>query len=102
MQFPIFFMDDFVLKNHKFISERIDDLLIPETLADGSPGLKVFDFHPIHIFLNTRSQEHYSDCKKYYHEPRELEKRRHKGRGIGTLFEELLSLISSKKASQRL
>ena len=28
-------------------------------------GLKIFDFHPIHIFLNTESKERYNECKKY-------------------------------------
>lgn len=30
------------------------------------PGLKIFDFHPIHVFLNTEKMERYQEAKPYY------------------------------------
>jgi hypothetical protein len=44
-------------------------------------GLKVFNFHPIHIFENTHSQAHYREIKQHYQNPAELEKHRAK-RGL--------------------
>lgn len=52
-------------------------------------GLKVFNFHPIHVFANTRSPSHYQDIKKHYHNPRELEKLR-ASVGSKNFFENLL------------
>jgi hypothetical protein len=60
-------------------------------------GLKVYIFHPIHIFANTISDNHYLGFKQYVHEPAALRKYRHKGRGIGTLFEDLLQYLSRNK-----
>jgi len=60
-------------------------------------GLKVYAFHPIHIFANTISDNHYLSFKQYLHEPDTLQKYRHKGRGIGTLFEDLLQYLSRNR-----
>ena len=35
----------------------------------------LFNFHPIHIYLNTDSELTYLNTKKYYHDPIELKKR---------------------------
>ena len=35
-------------------------------------GLNIFDFHPIHVFLNTENSERYENAKKYYHQPEKL------------------------------
>ena len=35
-------------------------------------GLTVFDFHPIHIFLNTENKFRYNEAKKYYDDPKKL------------------------------
>lgn len=32
----------------------------------------VFDFHPIHIFLNTENKFRYNEAKKYYNDPKRL------------------------------
>lgn len=37
-----------------------------------SDELIVFDFHPIHIFLNTENKYRYNEAKKYYQEPKKL------------------------------
>lgn len=34
-----------------------------------SHGLNVFDFHPIHVYLNTDCQNTYDKAKKYYQDP---------------------------------
>lgn len=35
-------------------------------------GLKVFDFHPIHVFLNTDSLDRYERTRALHHNPKEL------------------------------
>ena len=35
-------------------------------------GLKVFDFHPIHVFLNTESLDRYERTRDLHHNPKEL------------------------------
>lgn len=38
----------------------------------------VFDFHPIHIYLNTENKYRYNEAKKYYNDPQKLFKYRNK------------------------
>lgn len=35
-------------------------------------GLKVFDFHPIHVFLNTERMERYEESRPYHRSPEKL------------------------------
>lgn len=60
-------------------------------------GLKIYNFHPIHVFMNTDSREHYSGYKSFYHQPDMLEKYRNSSKGIGTLFKELLQYLGENK-----
>jgi hypothetical protein len=60
-------------------------------LADG-PGLKVFDFHPIHVFLNTESMDRYERTRPLHRKPKELIKHRYEGYGTRSRLIELLEL----------
>ena len=97
LQFPIYFMDDFLLKNKKYFPTKYKNVFNSTNYVNGKVGLKVFDFHPIHIFINSASEEHYQQCKEHYHNPKALEKLRFKGQGIGTLFEDILKLLANNK-----
>ena len=55
-------------------------------------GLKVFDFHPIHIFLNTESLERYERTRPIHHNPKELIKHRYSGYGARNQLIELLEM----------
>lgn len=57
------------------------------------PGLKVFDFHPIHVFLNTENIVRYEQTRTIHHKPQELIKYRHTGDGIRSM---LLVLLHGK------
>lgn len=57
-------------------------------------GLKVFDFHPIHIFLNTESLERYERARPYFQNPKELIKHRYEGYGTRNRLIELLELAN--------
>lgn len=41
-------------------------------------GLAVFDFHPIHIFLNTENKYRYNEAKKHYNDSQKLLELRNK------------------------
>lgn len=55
-------------------------------------GLKVFDFHPIHVFLNTEDLSRYYRTKHWHNHPEALLAHRHDGRGARTELCELLLL----------
>lgn len=53
-------------------------------------GLKVFDFHPIHVFLNTELLDRYERTRPLHRRPDDLIRQRHEGDGTRTLLLELL------------
>ena len=58
-------------------------------------GLNVFNFHPIHIFLNTRNPLHYETAKLDFNKPG-LSKHINDGVGVRTLFVSLCKEISNR------
>jgi len=59
-------------------------------------GLKVLNFHPIHVFLNTCSQNHYLNSKKVFNLP-EIEHKIYYGQGIRSLFINVCEYIKREK-----
>ena len=57
--------------------------------------MKVFDFHPIHVFLNTESLNRYERARPFFQNPKELIKHRYEGYGTRNRFIELLELAKS-------
>jgi len=56
-------------------------------------GLKVFDFHPIHVFLNTERMERYEESRPYHRSPEKLLAYRNKETsGARTALKALLEL----------
>jgi len=63
-----------------------------------SDELIVFDFHPIHIYINTENKYRYSEAKKYYNDPEKLlEYRNNEVPGTRDLFISLLKHCKSNK-----
>jgi hypothetical protein len=60
------------------------------------PGLKILDFHPNLIFINARSNAQYLDSKRFYQDPQRLAAARAPGRGVRTLFLELLDHLAAQ------
>lgn len=58
-----------------------------------SPGLKVFDFHPNLVFLNSPDEAHYGRTKGFYHDPERLLAARHPGKGVRTLLFDILDRV---------
>lgn len=62
-----------------------------DTLELDQADLHVFNFHPIHIFINTGVSNHYDKAKKYYQSPKDLiEYRNTKTLGARDLLKALL------------
>ena len=95
-EIPIYFMDTIQL-----MMEPEQTLFDPRDLGLESPGLKVFDFHPIHIYLNTDCMARYTKAKPFYHQPRDLELLRNRDRpGVRNLFIGLLdALVTQQNAT---
>jgi len=88
LQIPIFFIDDI----HIVMSKNNPSFKLEQfNLKD--KGLKVFAFHPVHIFLNTSDLKTYREAKRYYHEPEKLKGFYNKGDGTYSLFIRLLDYI---------
>lgn len=57
------------------------------------PGLRVFDFHPIHVFLNTENLERYQATRALHRVPEELIRHRYDGYGTRDRLKQLLSTL---------
>jgi peptidoglycan/xylan/chitin deacetylase (PgdA/CDA1 family) len=83
---PHFWEDDL------FFTEDAEGVKIA---AQSNKKLKVYVFHPVHIYLNTDSAAHYLRCKKHYHAPDYLwALRSNCFDGSERKFEKVLSLAS--------
>ena len=63
-------------------------------------GIKVFDFHPVHIFLNTENMHRYEQAREWHRFPKKLLAHRYNGEGSRTRFLEILQLSSSARSPQ--
>ena len=75
------------------LRERATDL-VPDGLILDRPGLKVLAFHPNLIFLNAMTVGDYEGSREHYHDPDWLRSHRRDGRGVRTLFLELLDRLA--------
>lgn len=60
-------------------------------------GLRVFDFHPIHLALNTPNLKYYERYKHLIRRPKRSQTVQFAGEGINTLFENLVRYIVKNK-----
>jgi hypothetical protein len=82
-EYPIYFMDMF----HMEMAMNNG----PEAPAKGElalSGLKVLDFHPVHLLLNTPTFEFYFQHKHFYHDTEGLLRHAYPGFGVRSLFEQ--------------
>ena len=93
VQLPMFFEDDLHMDlaaryGHKRFSLEALDLM--------RGGLKIFDFHPVHLFLNTDDLSRYTSSKEHYHDPERLAAFRNTDSpGVRTFFGELLEWFTA-------
>jgi len=88
-EYPIYFMDDAYCAMYN----REDKFRLPSLKLD-LPGLKVFAFHPIHIFLNLDSLQGYEKAKGYRDNLPELKKLVNVNPGVRNLFKDLIKYMS--------
>jgi len=87
LEIPMSFEDDLYFSN-------ISKTFKINELGLNRKNLFVFNFHPIHIFLNTNSIQHYQKSKIFLHNSEKLNSCRSDKRGTRDLLVELLEYIS--------
>ena len=88
IEYPVYFMDDAYLLMYTGADKFKVSSLQLETA-----GMKILAFHPIHIFLNTGTIEHYEKAKSSLHDFSKLKQLVNSGPGIRTLFMEVLDYL---------
>ena len=82
---PYFFADELACSPNK----QVDFKTLTKICSLKS--LKIFDFHPIHVFLNTESLERYESTREFHFNPKELIKHRFKGYGTRNRLQDLIN-----------
>jgi len=99
-QIPIYYMDTFDISRQRFWPDDdvqpFDTALIGRALAP--EGLYVFDFHPVHIMLNTPTPEFYLAARDRYRNGVAIQRLRYGGTGIGTFFAQLIAKMEAAGA----
>jgi hypothetical protein len=91
IRIPVFFEDDVLLRDDPIALKSID--LLRKIVT---PGLKVFDFHPVHLGINSRSLEHYNSSRPHLQDENFFKESRN-SRGVRTLFIEVIDFIRCHK-----
>ena len=91
---PIFWEDDLEM-------DRPAPLWDADDLLALGPGLKVFDFHPWHVFLNSSDMAPYQTMKKLFPRLHQADQavasdHRRSGPGAGSLFHDLTARLSGR------
>nr|WP_126465090.1 hypothetical protein [Candidatus Terasakiella magnetica] len=97
-QVPIYYMDnmDFSYgEMHNQLDYQAFNISILEKSVSND-SLYVFDFHPIHLMLNTPNSTYYSDNKDLFQKNINIEELVYRGRGVRTFYLELLDLMNGK------
>ena len=100
---PLLYSKNFVRIPHFFQDDAHFLRNMPmemNSLSYNTAGLKVFDFHPIHIFLNTKDINQYNIAKQHYSNPKKLKDYvNNNSKGILDLYEEVLGFFEKKNTS---
>ena len=96
-ELPIYYMDNLDLSMATFWSTLEHQTFGRDALekAAQTEGLYVFDFHPLHILLNTPNLEYYLERSPLLKAGASPFDHRYKGQGVGTYFEELIQLMQA-------
>lgn len=98
---PFYFWDNNLIRIPYFWEDDVNLLFFEQKYTISqllkNQGLKVFDFHPIHIYLNTYSIDHYNEAKSVYHDFSRLSKLVNtKKKGVRDYFIKLLNSVNNK------
>lgn len=91
VEIPMYWSDDVCVRIHD------NDNFTPKILSDAilnNESVFVFNFHPIHVYLNTVTDDHYQKAKRFYHDPVQLSNHINEVEyGVRHMFEQLLSMV---------
>jgi hypothetical protein len=88
VRLPIYWEDDV----HCLYYDNRFDL---DTMKLDQPGMKILNFHPVHLFLNTRDEADYQAAKPDLQDPVAARAHRQDGPGIRTLFLDVVRRLRS-------
>jgi hypothetical protein len=91
VRLPIYWEDD-------VHCEYFDGAFGLEVLRLGQPGLKVFNFHPVHLYLNTAQPEDYQAAKTDLADPVAARRHQRPGLGVRTLFLQLVRHLGGRSS----
>ena len=94
-RFPYYFGDHYHLTSGNSTFELFD---LPGVT---SPGLKIFTFHPIHLYLNTGNIAQYENAKKDAGDEHRLNAYRNQRKGVFTLFMDIIRYIIENKVQTK-
>ncbi|MCQ9205004.1 MAG: hypothetical protein NG737_01655 [Omnitrophica bacterium] len=96
LELPLYWMDNFYMEMEQAPGFEIGELTL------NIKGLKVFCFHPIHIFLNTERLDRYDEAKNYHNDVKKLlEMRNVNRRGVKDIFLELVRYIKENNIESK-
>src|SRR5262245_35611337 len=88
---PIYYTDTMDFSAERF-GDRLNAAAFDKAIIRGAlatPGLYVFDFHPVHIMLNTPDAEYYLARRDRFRAGERIEDLRYSGYGTASFFTEL-------------
>lgn len=85
---PIFFADDGLLRVQEDNNLLYTGIL--DKIEQASPDIRVFDFHPIHCFLNSESLRRYEVSRDFSHDFSKLRENVNRGDGILNLLKKII------------
>ncbi len=102
---PIYYMDNMDFSTGRFWPESDHEPFSEEVIekALNQPGLYIFDFHPIHLMLNTPDFEFYAAARDRFKAGEAIENLRFEGTGTLTFFQKLTTAMQqAERRSQTL
>lgn len=90
IRLPIYWEDDV----HAMCFERNEDTV--ERIVE-IPGMKIFNFHPIHFYLNTSNLIDYHAAKSFLHDEKRLLETRRGGKGTRSFLETLVRVVPPER-----
>lgn len=90
-QLPIYYMDTLDISAERFGYGDRRTPFNPELIRQAleGPGLHVFDFHPIHIMLNSPDADYYLSKRERFRAGDPVEELKYDGSGVGSFFHKL-------------
>jgi hypothetical protein len=94
---PIYYMDTLDISRSRFWKNRPHTPFAPELIetALDDDGVYVFDFHPVHIMLNSVSADSYLESRDSFVADGRTDELRRPGYGVGDFYAQLCSRMES-------